>query len=82
MVKKRRRRRRRNQPVEERKLCCQLEHVQCVLDDAAKHGGQTFVGNNERQQHPGGIREEGKMAQHRAVCGKKVLFESGGIWGA
>lgn len=37
-------------------------HVHCALDEAAKRRDQAFVGNNERQQHPAGIREEGIVA--------------------
>lgn len=56
-------------------------HQSDQMGDPAKGVGRAFVGNNERQQHPGGIREEGAAAAwHKTVSGKKVLFESGGIW--
>lgn len=50
------------------------------MGDPAKGVGRAFVGNNERQQHPRGIREEGAAAWHKTVSGKKVLFESRDIW--
>lgn len=49
-------------------------------DDPAKRVGRAFVGINERQQHRGGIREEGEAAWCKTVSGKKVLFVSRGIW--
>lgn len=55
-------------------------HQSDQMGDPAKGGGRALVGNNERQQHPGGIREEGAAAWHKTVSGKKVLFESRGIW--
>lgn len=69
---------RRNQPVEEGKLCCQLDMCSVFWMMRPNMEAKRLLGIMKDSSIQEG--SERKERRHKTVCGKKALFESRGIW--